>query len=458
MLLLLFALLCSAFAIEPAATSPRHVHMSLSSASDPFQRAIMWYTAEAAGSEVEYGVRTEEYSKSQTGTADPVKFGTGYVHRVILSGLKPSQKYYYRVGSERARSKEFTFKTPALDEEVTILAYGDMGTAEQFVGAGRVMATIQEHERTHTDFILHAGDLAYAFKNMTKWDQWFTRIEPISANIPYQVCAGNRDEEEMIAERFYMPLSDGGSKGLQNFYYSFDYSWVHVIALSIKHDYNPGSAQYKWLQDDLRRASSNPNTRWIVLISHSPMYSSSDGHTQGNKEFQAAVEDLLYQYHVSLAIMGDDHNYERSYPVYKNQPDINLTIQDGVQHFNNPNKTIHILAGTGGIALDGWKTPERPPWSATRALANGYVKIMAWKDKMKVVFIDANTQEVLDQFWLWKSRPVGVSSAGVMIWLLPCVVVGFIFFFVKRFYLVVNPFIPKITPSLASGKDYRSHV
>ncbi len=53
------------------------------------------------------------------------------------------------------------------------------------------------------------------------------------------ICPGNRDESEIIAQRFSMPKDiplNGVRKSLdkQNFYYSFDYMWVHVVTISIK--------------------------------------------------------------------------------------------------------------------------------------------------------------------------------------------------------------------------------
>ncbi len=39
----------------------------------------------------------------------------------------------------------------------------------------------------------------------------------------------------------------------RNFYYSFDYNWIHVTVMSIKENYSVGSDQYKWIENDLRQ-------------------------------------------------------------------------------------------------------------------------------------------------------------------------------------------------------------
>jgi len=174
------------------------------------------------------------------------------------------------------------------------------------------------------------------------------------------------------------------------------------------------------------------------------MFSSSDGHKGGDKDFRAAVEPLMLQYGVTLAMFGDDHNYERSYPMYNGHADINFTVQDGLAHFVGPNKTIHILAGTGGINLDGWTSPTPPPWSAFRAIANGYVKIIAYEHRMRVQFIEAESQKVLDHFMIWKppASPTP-SSMSSLLWLLPIGVGAFIWLVIRKKYVLVNPLIPK---------------
>lgn len=46
-----------------------------------------------------------------------------------------------------------------------------------------------------------------------------------------------------------------------------------------------------------------------------------------------------------------DHVYERSFPIYDEVPDYAMQVHDGIHSFIRPNKTIHLLVGTGGIDL-----------------------------------------------------------------------------------------------------------
>jgi len=301
----------------------------------------------------------------------------------------------------------------------------------------RTMSTIAALSRgLEIDLILHAGDLAYAFKNFTIWGMWFERAQSIAAYVPYMVSPGNRDEEEIIEERFSFP-----SQGLPprdpkrtNFYYSFDYSWIHVVSISIKDDYKPGSDQYKWLEEDLRNAQARIRSgvgdiKWIILFGHTPLYSSSDGHEQGNKVLKASIEDMLYLYGVSIAIWGDDHVYERSYPVYKDIPDKGSMYNDPAtkkQTFVAPNKTIHLLAGTAGIDLDGWAEGNQPLWSAYREKTNGFLDFEATESSLKIKFIRLGDGSVADEFQIVKPPEMGGSQLR---WLLiPAVVAGVLYY------------------------------
>jgi hypothetical protein len=54
---------------------------------------------------------------------------------------------------------------------------------------------------------------------------------------------------------------------------------------------------------------------------------------------QRAIEDLLMKYDVDLYLAGHDHNYRRTYPVYKNQ------VQ---QTYNNPTYPAYLVIGGAG--------------------------------------------------------------------------------------------------------------
>jgi hypothetical protein len=89
---------------------------------------------------------------------------------------------------------------------------------------------------------------------------------------------------------------------------------AQVIAMSTEHDYTPGSAQYAWLEAELKAAAMRRSTfPWLFLIGHRPMYSSDTSewsdHSPG-AEFQRLVEPLMLAYKVDLYLCGHMHMYE----------------------------------------------------------------------------------------------------------------------------------------------------
>jgi len=262
------------------------------------------------------------------------------------------------------------------------------------------------------------------------------------------ISVGNRDDFDVMEERFAMPFDKSEANALlkeersQNFYYSFDYGWIHVISISTttQYKYTRGSQQYMWLENDLKQAASrmhdsHENLRWIILMGHNPMYSSSDGHTGGNKELAEAIEHLLVKYNVSIAIWGDDHIYERSYPIFNNVSDSTHNLVDGVQHFVQPGKPVHLLVGTGGIDLDGFLSKDAPYWSAYREKTHGWLRVEAGKESIEVKFIRKSDGAVRDRFFLVKG-PEGnfIINVGSKfhIWLILFPLICGVIYFARR--------------------------
>jgi len=343
------------------------------------------------------------------------------VHSADMTNLQPGNTYHYHVGSSRSTwSRVFQFTIHTDDDPVTFITYGDVGTPERQPHSVETLNCIRQNTelRKEIAFVSHVGDMAYAFEKPRRWAIWFRAVEDIAATNPYLISGGNRDDPEVIEERFHMPraVSEVGKpSNMRNWYYSFDERYVHVAVISSNHNFSRGSPQYVWLKRDLslaRERVRSGHTKWIILMTHTPMYSSSDGHKGGNVLLKREVEPLLLEYGVDIAVYGDDHGYERSWPVYKDEPVID------VNHiFVSPQRPIHLVVGTGGMGLDGWRSHTPPAWSAYRELSHGYVTVRALGDTMKVRFVRVDNT-VGDSFTIVKQSlhrsPDMFSSSSMM--------------------------------------------
>lgn len=94
-----------------------------------------------------------------------------------------------------------------------------------------------------------------------------------------------------------------------------------------------------------------------------------------------------------MVISGHNHNFERTYPVYKEQP----TQFD----YNNPTSPVYAVIGSAGRGLHyGWEEPA-PSWSveSSRISQWGFAVISTISDhQFQFQWIEAYTSTVMDSF------------------------------------------------------------
>ncbi|CAF1269268.1 unnamed protein product [Adineta ricciae] len=115
---------------------------------------------------------------------------SGYMHTMLLQDLRPSTIYYYRVGSDEHGWSEvnvFINRPSSIDDEVNLIAYGDMGVSPIQSGAkptiDRVLTRVITNNVTA---ILHIGDVSYARGVGALWDAFMSQIE---ATKEFKTCS-----------------------------------------------------------------------------------------------------------------------------------------------------------------------------------------------------------------------------------------------------------------------------
>lgn len=156
----------------------------------------------------------------------------------------------------------------------------------------------------------------------------------------------------------YHDVKNGESKlnqykeafGLDNLYYSFDYRHVHFIVMSTLSDFAVTSDQYKFIDEDLKAASENPNIDWIVVTNYGPFYTSPSAHPPKN-DIRNIYHPLFDKYGVDLVLQGHNHNYQRTYPVTFNPnkgSDPVVTNQFTTGYQGNKDGVVYAIVGTAG--------------------------------------------------------------------------------------------------------------
>ncbi|GMH02519.1 hypothetical protein Nepgr_004358 [Nepenthes gracilis] len=113
------------------------------------------------------------------------------------------------------------------------------------------------------------------------------------------------------------------------------------------------------MQSDMASVNRS-RTPWLIFAG--PMYGSVNGLEilSVDPPFVAAVEPLLLQHQVDLALFGHVQNYERMCAVYQKQC-LGMPVKDanGIDTYNNSNYAapVHVIIGKAGFRLDSF-TPK----------------------------------------------------------------------------------------------------
>lgn len=240
----------------------------------------------------------------------------------------------------------------------TVLAAGDIA----WCGVPGAELTAKILDRV-PGLVLALGDLAYftgSFEDFARcyeptWGRHRSRTRPAPGNHDYDTpgAAGYFAYFDALAG----PPGDG--------YYAFSSGGWHILSLNSNVSMAPGSAQYLWLENELRRS-----TRCALAYWHHPLFSSG---VNGDNPNTKPLWDLLYAAGVDVVLNGHDHVYERFLP---QSPDGVLDRGRGLRQFT---------VGTGGAELT--RFVRRLPNSAANYVGFGVLKLTLLPDRYDWEFL-----------------------------------------------------------------------
>jgi Calcineurin-like phosphoesterase len=310
---------------------------------------------------------------------------------------KPEKKPDQKDNNEEEQVKTTVYKGFSFDaghnnsKAFNFAAVGDFGCSSN------TKKTINNIEEKKPELVLPLGDLSY----QTTADCWFDAMSPLKGKI--MVTLGFHD------------VNDGKSKmdqyvksfEMDKHYYSFDYRHVHFVTIASESKFDVGSAQYKFINEDLKKASENKDIDWIVVTTYGPFYTSPSTH-KAEKDLRDIYHPLFEKYNVDLVLQAHNHNYQRTYPIsYNSAGDSSepiVTNQLTTGYNNTTDGTVFALIGTGGESF--YPLASQAPYVASQFGKFGFLNIDISNGnphtKLTGTFYNNKGDEILDHFTIEK--------------------------------------------------------
>ena len=207
--------------------------------------------------------------------------------------------------------------------------------------------TSQNIQNKNPELVIAAGDLSYKGSA----DCWANEISPFKSKL--KIAMGDHDYDDTLGGKIGVINEYLDPLNLGKTYYSFNLYNAHLVFMDPYLDYGPGSDQYQFIANDLKNAFKNPKIDWTFVVEHIPIYTSPSEHPS-----DSFIGDLFHplfdKYGVDLVFSGDNHNYQRTFPLkYNNNGGYSspLISNKNTNKYNNGDGVIYIISGTAGRSL-----------------------------------------------------------------------------------------------------------
>lgn len=298
-------------------------------------------------------------------------------HIAKISGMKPGEKYLFRVGNAEYGwwSETGVLKTADGSDEVTFLHITDtQGQNEKQYGDVADVIDTAMAMYDDTDLIIHSGDVTDYGSNLNYWRYFFSSTDNL-IKTPLMPVSGNHEEmgdTPALLDNFVLP--DSVEQDVNTgYYYSFDYNNVHFIMLNTNDTTDDGlnSEQLEWLKKD----ASSSKARWKIVVLHKAVYSNGSHFDDGEIEaMRNQFASLMPELGIDMVFQGHDHVYLRTDAMKANeivQVEISEnTYKETVYETKvDPDGTVYAITGAAGcknyIAKSASETDEAFPRAET---------------------------------------------------------------------------------------------
>ena len=262
-------------------------------------------------------------------------------------------------------------------------------------------ANIKSHIKTQASqglplgALIALGDLSYG-NSQDCWIELTTTLDDLYPINIFPMIGNHDDTEDGNAQKrediinTYPVIPESGN-------YAVTIGNIRFIVIDTQKDYDVGSAQYNFTQQQLELAHNNADIKWKIVCYHKPsLHAEGDNHG-ALVDLRDAYHPLFDQYKVDFIFSGHNHIFWRSFPIKHNandsgNPTVVNTDPDGP--YNNVDGRTFIVVGTGGrtahdSSLDSWIIKMNATYGV------GYIHLENQGRRIKWEFI-TNEGETID--------------------------------------------------------------
>jgi len=238
--------------------------------------------------------------------------GTSSFFRVGIINLKSGETYQYRVANGKHWSDWYHFKLGnRSDSSYSFIFIGDVQDSINGV-SGKLFHRAYEGQ-PNAAFMMFIGDMIER-PHDAYWGEWFKAGGDLFRTIPVIATPGNHEYYKGIIQKLderwmaHFSFPQNGPPDFLGRVCYWDYQDTRYISMDSNGIQSIPSAleQRKWLKAVLE----NTHKRWIVVMMHHPIYSTSRG--RDYFYLRALFKPLFDQYDVDLVLVGHDHAYGRA--------------------------------------------------------------------------------------------------------------------------------------------------
>ena len=237
--------------------------------------------------------------------------GAASYFRVALTKLLPGQAYRYRVANGPNWSDWFTLKVnKPTNGAYSVIYIGDVQDSVNGV-SGELFHRAYANQ-PDAAFMMFIGDMIER-PHDAYWGVWFKSGGTIFQTLPIIASPGNHEYYKGLIQTLdnrwmaHFPFPQNGPPNFLGRTCYWDYQNTRYISIDSNGIQTiPSALEHRnWLKSVLE----STHQRWIVVMMHHPLYSTSRG--RDYFYFRWLFKSLFDKYNVDLVLQGHDHAYGR---------------------------------------------------------------------------------------------------------------------------------------------------